>query len=156
MNQTTTRKTNMNNSPSNVVALPVIEQVRKAFLRTNRLATFCGFLLGSFVPVASYVIGHYEAPRTPAAWNADPLSAAMWLLVAGGLLYSAITVFSWSKVAFKNPAKAVGFCVLIEGVMTFSHTYALALTALGLLIAINGIATGCTLALDQKTARVRR
>jgi len=41
--------------------------------------------------------------------------------------------------------KSVGFVVLVEGVMVTSTTHWLALTALGYLIGINGIATACAL-----------
>ena len=123
--------------------LPIVEQVRKSMHKQNRLAMICGFILGSFVPVASFTLGHYEAPE----------NGMMWLLVGGGLAYSAMTVFQWATVAFKHPAKALGFCVLIEGVMTFSHTVWLSLAGLALLVMINGLATGSTLALDQRQTR---
>ncbi len=123
--------------------LPIVEQVRKSMHKQNRLAMTCGFILGSFVPVASFTLGHYEAPA----------NGMMWLLVAGGLAYSAMTVFQWATIAFRHPAKALGFCVLIEGVMTFSHTLWLSLAGLTLLVIINGVATGSTLALDQRQNR---
>lgn len=127
-------------------AMPVVEQVRKSFHKKNRLAMICGFLLGSFVPIAAYVLGHFET-------KAEPM---MWIVVTAGLIYSATTVFQWAKVAFKNPLKALGFCILIEGVMTFSQTQALALAGLALLVIINGIATGTILALDQRGNQARK
>jgi hypothetical protein len=71
------------------------------------------------------------------------------LLVLGGLVFSAKTVFQWGQLAFQHGGKALGFTVLMEGVMTMSHTPWLALAALGYLTAINGLATGCTLSLNK-------
>ena len=109
-----------------------------------RLATVTGFLLGGFVPLASYVVSHYEI---------DP-SAPLYLqiaslLVLGGLCYSARTVYTWGKLAFHSGGKAAGFVVLVEGVMVVSHTPWLALSALVYLIVINGVATGCNLSLGR-------
>ena len=44
----------------------------------------------------------------------------------------------------------LGFVVLLEGVLILSHTEWLSFIALGYLICINGIATGCALALPKK------
>ena len=118
----------------------IVDQVRQATQKQNRLATGAGFTLGGFVPSAVFSIVHYELKETP----------LLWIIVLGGLLFSAITVFRWSKIAFDSGVKAVGFVVLIEGVMTFSGLYWLSCTALALLIVINGIATGCNLALNRR------
>ena len=117
----------------------VVRQVKLAFSRQNRLATALGTAFGAFVPVATYVEAHLEAPAHP--WY--------WLLVAGGLLYSATTVWQWGRMAFGNAAKATGFVLLVEGVMTFSHELPLSLAALTLLAAINAVATGCKLTVKK-------
>ena len=52
--------------------------------------------------------------------------------------------------AFRARVKSAGFVVLLEGVMVFAQTQWLALAALAYLAAINGLATGCNLALDRK------
>jgi hypothetical protein len=67
-------------------------------------------------------------------------------LVLGGLVYSAKTVYDWGSLAFKLPIKAVGFVVLLEGVMVTAKTPWLGVVALVYLIVINGVATACTLA----------
>ena len=110
-----------------------------------RLATAVGFLLGGFVPLATYWVSHNELGAE------GPLYLRMltYAIVAGGLLYSARTVFAWGQLAFHVKAKAIGFVVLIEGVMTLSHTHWLSVMALVYLIAINGFATGCNLALPK-------
>jgi len=126
--------------------LGVLEQVERSLKPGNRLATLMGAMLGGFIPLASYTIAHQEAPNTP----------VLWMLVACGLAYSALTVFDWARVAFRHPVKAVGFCALLEGVMTFSSTQWLGITALAMLIVINGIATGCNLVADRRQARSTR
>lgn len=123
----------------------VIAQIRAA--SKSPAALLVGALLGGFVPVASFVVAHYE-------W------AAFWtlqtLLVAGGLAYSAKTVYQWGKLAFQCGYKAAGFVVLVEGTMVLSATPWLSFAALAFLVGINATATGCTLALaDDKATRAK-
>jgi hypothetical protein len=56
-----------------------------------------------------------------------------------------MTVFSWAKIAFRHPLKAIGFVVLLEGAMTFVSDGWIGLPSLGLLILINGLATDTNL-----------
>lgn len=123
----------------------IVDQVTLALKPNTRVATFLGFLLGGFVPLASYVVAHFEIDRSEPFYTQ---SAS--LLVLGGLMFSAMTVYSWAQLAFKRAAKSVGFVVLLEGVMIMAHTEWLAWSALAYLVAVNGIATGCTLSLDRK------
>jgi len=118
--------------------LGVVAQVRRACARGNRLAAFVGMLLGGFVPVAVYVVAHSESGPFKGHERA-------WVLVAGGLVYSASTVYQWAHLAFGSAVKSIGFVVLVEGVMVTATTHWLALTALGYLVLINGVATACTL-----------
>jgi hypothetical protein len=94
------------------------------------------------VPLATYVIAHYEA-TAPGALTLT--SSGPWALVAGGLAYSAKTVFDWASLAFANAVKATGFVVLLEGVMVTSATTWLGVAALAYLISINAVATACKL-----------
>src|SRR5712692_7549176 len=123
--------------------LGVIDQIQISMKPKNRLPLAAGFLLGGFVPVASYTVAHQEVATNP----------ILWLLVVGGLAYSATTIFQWAKIAFRHAVKALGFVVLLEGVMTFSHVSWLGYAALGFLLAINGIATGSNLVADRKLSR---
>jgi hypothetical protein len=118
----------------------VVAQVKVALRPRARLATALGFLLGGFVPLATFEVAHREI-------GADPLySQLASYLVLGGLFFSMATVYAWGKLAFKVPVKALGFVVLLEGVMVTSHIGWLSVAALAYLVCINGIATGCTLA----------
>lgn len=119
----------------------VVAQVRLALRPKARLATLLGCLLGGFVPLASYVVAHGEVDLETVH------GMVSLLLVLGGLLFSAKTVFAWGRMAFNHGGKALGFTVLLEGVMTMSHTHWLAFIALGYLVSVNAIATGCTLSL---------
>lgn len=123
--------------------LGVVDQVREALKPKARLATFLGFMLGGFVPLASFIVAHYEVSTAEGYFQMGTL------LVLGGLVYSAKTVFDWGRLAFTSGFKSLGFCVLMEGVMITSHTAWLSFLALGYLIGINGIATGVKLALAQ-------
>jgi len=122
--------------------LGVVAQVRMAFQRQQLLATLLGGLLGGFVPAATFTVAHQEVLATVPLRH-QPLA----LLVLGGLVYSAKTVYAWGRMAFASGAKALGFTLLIEGVMTCSSVEWLSYAALAYLIAINAIATGCILAL---------
>jgi len=115
----------------------VIAQLRVAFT-ASWLATFVGAILGAFVPVAVYFTVHH-----------DLADGQLWkpatVLVAGGLAFSAKTVFQWTREAFACSWKAAGFTVLVEGVLTFSHVPALGYAALALLAVVNAAATASTL-----------
>jgi hypothetical protein len=67
-----------------------------------------------------------------------------WLVV-GGLLFSALTVCQWAREAFGSPWKALGFTVLLEGILTFAHTPWLSVASVCYLVAINATATGVRL-----------
>lgn len=115
--------------------LTVIQQIKRSFSRGARVAGITGLVIGGFVPVATYTVVHFEVSTIP----------ALWLLVAGGLLYSALTVFTWASSAFGSKVKALGFCVLLEGILTFAHSVPLSLSALGVLVFINAVSAACSL-----------
>lgn len=130
-------------SVSAISKIAVVDSVKKAFQKKNRLATIVGTVLGSVVPWFTFSIGHHEV-------NTNPM---MWMFVAGGLSYSALSVYDFAKAAFKHPAKALGFVILVEGAMTFSNEKSVSVLALCLLIAINAITAGVNLSLDSKENR---
>lgn len=117
----------------------VVSQVRTAFKRRNALATCIGLVFGGAVPVGTYLVSHYEAGFE------SHHGIVMCLFVLGGLLFSSITVWSWSSAAFRNGWKATGFTLFAEGLMTLTTIPWLAPAVLVLLVAINGIATGVAL-----------
>lgn len=113
-------------------------QVRVIMKESNRLALFFGTLFGALIPTSVYVLIHQELTSR---WYFDPKS----LLVVGGLVYSAKTVVEWARYVFKDATKAVGFAVLLEGVMSLSSTQWLAFAALGTLALINTVAASYSL-----------
>ena len=134
--------------PSAERPMGVVDQVVLACSPRNRLATVLGFILGGVVPIATYVEAHLDLDV------AQPLHCqTATFLVLGGLAFSAKTVFSWSLRAFRDGWKAAGFVVLLEGVMVTSHVPFLPLVLLAILVAVNGIATGCALSLDRSRQR---
>jgi len=116
--------------------LSVVDQLRRAFSPGHRLGALIGTLVGSFVPLASYVLIHGEAA----------LKSWLVVLVLGSLIFSALSVYQWAAAAFQSGLKAAGFCVLVEGTMALSRTEWLGLTALGLLVIVNVIS--CAVALQ--------
>lgn len=115
--------------------LTVIQQVKRAFGSGARLAGFVGLVIGGFVPAATYALVHHEVSHYP----------LLWALVAGGLLYSATSVFVWARAAFGSIVKALGFVILLEGILTFSHILSLGLSALAILVFINAVSAACAL-----------
>jgi hypothetical protein len=124
--------------------LGVVDQVIVASRERNRLATAIGFLLGGIVPIATYLEAHVDLDPSLPLYAQIPT-----YLVIGGLAFSAKTVFDWARMAFKNPVKAAGFVLLLEGVMVTSHVPVLPLVLLAVLVSINGVATGCLLSLSR-------
>jgi hypothetical protein len=123
--------------------LGILDQISLAIQPKNRLASLVGGILGGFIPCASFVLAHIEATTNP----------VIWALVAAGMLYSALTVFQWSLIAFKYWPKALGFVILTEGVAIFAQTSLLAYGALTILVAINAVSTGYNLVADRRVNR---
>ena len=108
--------------------------------RQRTLGQLLAAAAGAFLPVASYVISHHEVLTHP----------VKWLLVLAALAFSAPVLVEWAMRWCRSWTKALGFTVLLEGVMVFSSTPALALTGLGLLLAIN-----CHAAYHHASGRVK-
>ena len=112
-------------------------------LRGQRLASVVGAIVGAVVPVLVYRIAHHHAGDTP----------ALWLIVAGGLLFSASSVYSWGLRLFGGAwYKAGGFTVLIELSTVFVKGWESKL-ALAVLILINAINLSHALVVGHKPAR---
>lgn len=124
--------------------LSVVNQVREALKGKNRIATSLGALLGGGVPLATFQLVHHEI-----AWEMALYLQMPARLVLGGLLFSALTVYQWARSAFGSVWKAFGFTILLEGILTFSHTGWLSLGALVYLIAINATATRVKLSRER-------
>ena len=126
--------------------LDVLSQIRLTFSTKHALGAVVGCVLGSFVPFASFWLGHEEirlANMFSMVWDAKAILVAV--LVCGGLVFSAKTVYDWARRAFHNGSKALGFTVLLEGVMLFANTMELSIVALVLLMSMNGIGTSVNL-----------
>lgn len=133
--------------------LGVIDQAVVAFERKNLLATLFGGWLGGIVPFAVYLTAHYSVSKTINISGMEVSGAWLWILVIAGLIYSATTVFNWGVSAFSSKAKAFGFVVLLEGVLTFSPEHGLSIAALVTMMLINAVATSCNLIAQRKEAR---
>jgi hypothetical protein len=133
----------MNSDSIKLAKLGVLDQLSVATQPQHRLALGAGSILGGLIPIASFIIAHFEAASTP----------MKWILVLAGMLYSANSVFEWGTAAFHSRIKSLGFVVLVEGVSLFSTTLPLAIAAVSVLVAINAASTGCHLILDRKHAR---
>ena len=121
--------------------LTIPQQVALAFQPQARLAALAGLMVSGFVPVAVYMLVHYEVAA--AAWK--------WYMVGGGLLYSAASVYKWATKAFQGSgrcltaAKSLGFVALLESVTSFSSTHWLALCGLCILTLINAVSAAVSI-----------
>jgi hypothetical protein len=112
-------------------------------LRGQRLASVIGGVIGAVVPVLVYRIAHYHAAETP----------ALWLIVAGGLLFSASSVYGWGLKLFGGAwYKAGGFTVLLELTTVFVQGWEGRL-ALAVLILINAVNLAHALVVGNKPAK---
>jgi hypothetical protein len=135
----------MMDSIDNAAATNPLAQLRLA--RRRPLAALLGATPG-FVPVGVYWVGHHELT----SWA--PWSCPKAMIVYAGLLFSVLTVYGWSTEMFGSKIKALGFTILIEGIMMTAAAGWLNLIALGYLVAINAIANGCRLALRDSMGAV--
>lgn len=127
-----------------LAALGVMDQIRVAFSGKHLSGTVIGFLLGGIIPFTTYMVSHDSELQGCTFWTL--WMHLSWYMVLGGLIFSAKTVFKWTKKAFNDGWKGMGFVVLLEGVMTTFHCQWLCIIILSYLVLINGIATGCNLA----------
>ena len=118
------------------------------------LAAALGAITGGVVPVLGRALAHGELGF---AWNAGDrlLAAALVAVIAGCGLFSAISVYKFGLSAFGDGRKAVGFVAALDGVMLVSHGTA-SWVALALLVAINAVSNGCTIALARAATERRR
>jgi len=133
--KTTKRKATLTITAAQYAKMTVIQPIRRAGQSGNRLAALVGMVIGGFVPFVTFTVVHHEVATNP----------YLWILVVAGLVYSAITVFKWAKMALGNSQKAVAFCVLLEGTLTFVHSAYLTYGALFILIFINATSAACAL-----------
>lgn len=117
-----------------------LAQLRAA--RRKPVAALIGATAG-LVPVGVYEVGHHELT----SWS--PIECPKAMIVYAGLLFSALTVLGWSTNMFGNRAKALGFTLLLEGIMMTSSAGWLTAIALTYLVLINAVANGCRLALHD-------
>lgn len=119
----------------------ILSQLRA--LRGQRLATVTGSIMGGVVPVLIYRLSHHHAAESP----------ALWLIVAGGLLFSASSVYGWGMRLFGGQwYKAGGFTLLLELSTVFVKGWESKL-ALSVLILINAVNLAHALVVGNRPAR---
>ena len=130
----------------------IVTQLECAIRRPQ--ATLIGALVGGIVPWFARTLAH---DQLPAAWVSgnSALAAVMLAVVIGCALFSAITVYKFGRATFNDARKALGFVAAIEGVMLVS-TGATSDVALLVLILINALANGSSIALAREATCKRR
>lgn len=119
----------------------ILSQLRG--LRSQWLATAIGGIIGAIVPVLVFRIAHYHVEATP----------ALWLIVAGGLLFSASSVYGWGLKLFGGAwYKAGGFTLLIELSTVFVQGWE-SYVALSVLCLINAVNMAHALVVGNRAAK---
>ena len=123
----------------------IVTQLECAIRRPQ--ATLIGALVGGLVPWFARTLAH---DQLPAAWSSGntALAAVMLAVVLGCACFSGITVYKFGRATFGDTRKAFGFVLAIEGVMLVS-TGVTSTVALAVLIAINALANGASIALAR-------
>lgn len=124
----------------------VMEQVEKVFGATWK-AQLVALVWGGLVPVMTFVVKKFEYD------SQGPMTQVPVLLVLAGLLYSAKKVYKFSQMVFGERTAALGFTVLVEGVMTFSSVTALSVLGLGILVFTNWVAACHHITTKKQTRR---
>lgn len=130
-------------APDHAATTNPLAQLRAA--RHKPIAALIGATAG-LVPVGVYEVGDHELT----SWS--PLECPKAVIVYAGLLFSALTVLGWSANMFGSKLKALGFTLLLEGIMMASSAAWLTAIALTYLVLINAAANGCRLALRDTVA----
>lgn len=123
----------------------IVTQLECAIRRPQ--ATLIGAVVGGLVPWFARTLAH---DQLPAAWTSGSrgLAIVMLAVVLGCAVFSAITVYKFGCATFGDTRKALGFALAIEGVMLVS-TGVTSAVALAVLIAINALANGASIALAR-------
>ena len=130
----------------------VVTQLECAIRRPQ--ATLIGALVGGLVPWFARTLAHDQLPATWSAGNTG-LAMVMLAVVLGCAVFSAITVYKFGRATFGDHRKALGFTLAIEGVMLVS-TGVTSAVALAVLIAINALANGASIALAREATCKKR
>lgn len=118
-------------------------------------AAIMGGIVGGIVPIGAAIYAHIELKGIQ---TSELFTKIPFYFVIGALLYSAPTVYEWVKSAVGSDTvigkiKPFGWVLLIEGSMAYpSESVAaqvFAVVSLLILVFINAIASGCTLALRR-------
>lgn len=112
-----------------------VDQAVTVLRNGSAVAAFVGFALGAFMPLASYNLIHFEVAARP----------VLWVLIAGSLAFSATSVYLWARHVFGYWIKAGGFVVALEGTLALTHIVWLGLSALAILMLLNGVTAAVTL-----------
>lgn len=103
---------------------------RRNLAKRKGWAFASGLLLGGIIPAITFGVAHFQVQTNP----------ALWVAVAGGLVYSAPMVAEFCT-RYMGPMKAYGFVCSLEVALTFT-AYSTAVPALLALIGLNAWVLG--------------
>jgi hypothetical protein len=130
----------------------IVSQLECAIRRPQ--ATLIGAAVGGLVPWFARTLAHEEIPATWSGGN-HGLAMVMIAVVLGCACFSGLSVYKFGHATFGDTRKAIGFTLALEGVMLVSHG-ATSAVALVVLILINALGNGATIALARDATCRRR
>ncbi len=146
------RRTRRREVTDRSATVDIVSQLECAIRRPQ--ATLIGAAIGGLVPWFARTLAHEEIPST---WStgSHALAALMIAVVIGCAIFSGLSVYKFGRATFGDARKAIGFTLALEGVMLVSSG-ATSAVALAVLIAINALGNGATIALARDAACRRR
>ena len=151
MSKSTKRGRQSRETADRSTTVDIVSQLECAIRRPQ--ATLIGALVGGLVPWFARTLAHEEIPAT---WSSNhALALVMIAVVLGCACFSGLSVYKFGRATFGDARKAIGFTLALEGVMLVSHG-ATSVVALLVLILINALGNGATIALARDATCRRR
>lgn len=139
-----------------MTAISITRQLSLACQKENRLSTGIAALMGFIVPLSVYSVTH-ELPRVHSVEGIGAKFLFLCVLGVAGCVFSAKSVYQWGKLVFNDTFKAIGFAILLEGILSASGIVSdslwfkvLGMISLAYLMLINAINCGTNIIVQNK------
>jgi len=115
------------------MAPPFTIPLMKVTKNTNNFETVLASIAASFIPVGVFFTSHKAlAGHISTTWS-------LWIISLAGLAYSIPSVVTWAQSWTGSKAKAIGFTIMLEGLMVGSGEPWLSIISLILLGGVNAM-----------------
>lgn len=111
----------------------IVRSMKTTTTTSNKLETLLASAAASFIPVGVFFTSHKALGMSLSQ------SWPLWIISIAGLIYSIPSVVSWAQSWTGTRSKAIGFTVMLEGLMVLSGEMWLSVVALLLLGGVNAM-----------------